>query len=94
MLLQLELRRNRCRDKRIDVWPRAVDTSVFNPAFRSEAMRTRMTDGHPDATILVYVGRLGAGVPLPFLSHHELLQTKQTLVLILVLLKQIIVCSP
>ena len=61
-VLQLELSRNKCRDKRIDVWPRAVDTAVFSPAFRSQAMRERMTDGHPDATILVYVGRLGAGV--------------------------------
>ena len=63
-LLQLELSRNRCRDKRIDVWPRAVDTAVFNPAFRCEAMRQRMTDGHTHATVLVYVGRLGAGLIL------------------------------
>ena len=60
-LLQLELSRNRCRDKRIDVWPRAVDTTVFNPSYRSHDMRVRMTDGNPDATILTYVGRLGAG---------------------------------
>lgn len=60
--MQLELKRNKCRDKRIDVWPRAVDTTVFNPTFRSQAMRERMTDGNPDATILVYVGRLGAGI--------------------------------
>ncbi|KAL3155300.1 hypothetical protein ABBQ32_013082 [Trebouxia sp. C0010 RCD-2024] len=57
---KLELGRNRCRDKRMEVWPRAVDTTLFNPAFRCESMRQRMTDGHPDATILVYVGRLGA----------------------------------
>ncbi len=65
---QLELSRNKCRDKRIDVWPRAVDTTVFNPAFRSQSMRERMTDGNPDATILVYVGRLGAGLA-PY--HHS-----------------------
>lgn len=67
VMLQLELSRNKCRDKRIDVWPRAVDTTIFNPALRCEAMRQRMTDGHTDATVLVYVGRLGAGVML--LSH-------------------------
>ena len=61
-MLQLELSRNKCRDKRIDVWPRAVDTTIFNPAFRCEAMRRRMTDGHTDTTVLVYVGRLGAGL--------------------------------
>ena len=71
--VQLELSRNKCRDKRIDVWPRAVDTTVFNPAFRSQAMRERMTDGHPDATILVYVGRLGAGTLTspPFLTCQD-----------------------
>lgn len=58
--MKVELSRNRCRDKRMDVWPRAVDTNVFNPEFRCESMRQRMTDGHPDATVLVYVGRLGA----------------------------------
>ncbi len=61
LMVQLELSRNKCRDKRIDVWPRAVDTAVFNPAFRSQAMRERLTEGNPEATILVYVGRLGAG---------------------------------
>ena len=70
-VLQLELSRNRCRDKRMEVWPRAVDTTLFNPAFRCDSMRQRMTDGHPDATVLVYVGRLGAGLqltlPLPLL---------------------------
>lgn len=67
-VLQLELGRNRCRDKRMEVWPRAVDTTLFNPAFRCESMRQRMTDGHPDATILVYVGRLGAGLQLTLTS--------------------------
>ena len=66
LMVQLELSRNKCRDKRIDVWPRAVDTAVFNPAFRSQAMRERLTDSNPEATILVYVGRLGAGT---YASH-------------------------
>ena len=34
---------------------------MFNPAFRSEAMRARMSGGKPDSVILTYVGRLGAG---------------------------------
>ncbi|KAK9830841.1 hypothetical protein WJX74_009486 [Apatococcus lobatus] len=58
--MKLELGRNKCRNKRIDVWPQAVDTDIFNPKYRSREMRTRMTEGHPDAPILVYVGRLGA----------------------------------
>ena len=62
--LQNELSRNHCRPQRIDIWQQAVDTDVFNPAFRSEAMRARMSGGKPDSVILTYVGRLGAGVLL------------------------------
>jgi sulfoquinovosyltransferase len=58
---QAELSRNKCRPQRIDIWQQAVDTDVFSPAFRSEAMRARMSGGRPDAVILTYVGRLGAG---------------------------------
>jgi hypothetical protein len=58
---QAELARNRCRSQRIDVWQQAVDTDVFNPGFRSAEMRARMSGGRPDAVILTYVGRLGAG---------------------------------
>ena len=61
--LQAELARNRCRSQRIDVWQQAVDTDVFNPVFRSADMRARMSGGRPDAVILTYVGRLGAGAP-------------------------------
>jgi len=55
------LRRNGCRAKRMDVWQRAVDTDRFNPAFRSDEWRSRITDGHPERVVLTYVGRLGAG---------------------------------
>ena len=33
---------------------------VFHPRFRSEAMRSRLTGGHPEAPCVVHVGRLGA----------------------------------
>lgn len=33
---------------------------VFNPKHKSQSMRERMSDGHPDEPLLVYVGRLGA----------------------------------
>ena len=55
------LRRNGCRAKRMDVWQRAVDTDRFNPAFRNDEWRSRITDGHPERVVLTYVGRLGAG---------------------------------
>ena len=58
---QNELSRNHCRPQRIDIWQQAVDTDVFNPAFRSQEMRVRMSGGKPASVILTYVGRLGAG---------------------------------
>ena len=56
---QVELEKNKCRPKSIDVWQRGVDTDVFNPRHRTAEMRARMTDGHPEAPLLVYVGRWG-----------------------------------
>jgi len=55
-----ELVRNSCRHKSIDVWQRGVDTDVFNPRFRNAEMRAKMSGGHPEAPLLLYVGRLGA----------------------------------
>lgn len=46
--------------QRVTVWRKGVDIDVFNPAFRDTSMRSRLSDGHPKDTLLVYVGRLGA----------------------------------
>ena len=59
--LQEELTRNRCPADTMDVWQKGVDTNMFHPRYRCAAMRARMSGGHPDDIILVYVGRLGAG---------------------------------
>eukprot|EP00891_Asterochloris_glomerata_P003976 jgi/Astpho2/3976/e_gw1.00063.105.1_t len=60
-VMKRELAANKCTEERIQVWQRGVDTSVFHPKFRSaDSMRARMTDGHPEAPLLVHVGRLGA----------------------------------
>lgn len=45
---------------RVEVWRKGIDTERFHPSFASEEMRNRMTDGHPDDFLMVYVGRLGA----------------------------------
>lgn len=58
--MKKELHANKCRSKRIDVWQQAVDTEIFNPRYRSQQMRERLSNGHPDDIILTYVGRLGA----------------------------------
>lgn len=44
--------------KRVRLWPKAVDTDKYHPSKRSQAMRARLSDGHPDAPLMVYVGRL------------------------------------
>lgn len=44
--------------ERVRLWPKAVDTDLFTPARRSRAMRERLSDGHPDAPLGIYVGRL------------------------------------
>lgn len=42
----------------VGLWRRGVDASAFHPRFRSSAMRDEMTEGNPDSTVLLYVGRL------------------------------------
>jgi sulfoquinovosyltransferase len=41
------------------LWEKGIDTKRFHPKFRNEKMRNRMTNGHPDDFLIVYVGRLG-----------------------------------
>jgi glycosyltransferase involved in cell wall biosynthesis len=44
--------------RRVRLWPKAVDTELFHPDRRDRAMRERLSDGHPDAPLMLYVGRL------------------------------------
>lgn len=44
--------------KRVRLWPKAVDTDLFRPERRTLAMRSRLTNGNPDAPLMTYVGRL------------------------------------
>lgn len=46
--------------ERVDLWQKGVDTELFHPRFKSAEMRSHLTQGHPDATLLLYVGRLSA----------------------------------
>jgi sulfoquinovosyltransferase len=45
---------------RVEVWRKGIDTERFDPKFKNASMRERMTDGHADDFLMVYVGRLGA----------------------------------
>ena len=44
--------------ERVRIWGRGVDSRLFNPARRSRIWRDRLTNGHPEALLLLFVGRL------------------------------------
>jgi phosphatidylinositol alpha 1,6-mannosyltransferase len=44
--------------ERLKVWGRGVDNVLYNPNQRSPEMRERLTGGHPEQPLLLYVGRL------------------------------------
>jgi len=46
--------------ERLDLWQRGVDTEMFMPHLTSEKMRNRLSQNHPKAPLLLYVGRLSA----------------------------------
>ena len=46
--------------ERVNLWQRGVDTELFQPHHASLEMRDRLSQGKPNSTILIYVGRLGA----------------------------------
>lgn len=52
---------------RLALWAPGVDTARFTPGRRSAAWRERLTGGRPDATILLYVGRLAPEKSLEWL---------------------------
>jgi glycosyltransferase involved in cell wall biosynthesis len=46
--------------ERVDLWQRGVDTEMFQPHLTSRQMRSRLSQGHPDSPLLLYVGRVSA----------------------------------
>jgi phosphatidylinositol alpha 1,6-mannosyltransferase len=44
--------------ERVEIWGRGVDCRLYHPGRRSQAWRERLTDGHPEAPLLIYAGRL------------------------------------
>lgn len=44
----------------VGLWKRGVDAVKFNPKFYSDEMRYRLSEGHPEDTLLLYVGRLSS----------------------------------
>ena len=46
--------------KEVGLWRRGVDAEKFNPRFRNADMRDMLSDGHPESTIMIYVGRVSS----------------------------------
>ncbi len=55
-LIQQEMQANGVR--KVGLWRRGVDAEAFHPRYRDEAMRAALSDGHPEDTVLLYVGRV------------------------------------
>lgn len=54
--------------RRVELWPRGVDTRMFHPGRYSGDMRLRLSGGRPDKPLLLYVGRLAAEKQLDALT--------------------------
>ena len=46
--------------ERVDLWQRGVDTDLFQPHLASRKMRSRLSLGHPEDPLFLYVGRVSA----------------------------------
>lgn len=46
--------------KEVGLWRRGVDAEKFNPRYRNADMRDMLSNGHPEDTILLYVGRISS----------------------------------
>lgn len=45
---------------RVALWPGGADSDRFHPSQHTDAVRSRLSDGHPESLLLLYVGRLSA----------------------------------
>jgi glycosyltransferase involved in cell wall biosynthesis len=60
--------------ERLALWQRGVDIETFQPSRISSEMRDRLTQGHPEDPLLLYVGRLSAEKAI-----HEIKPILQTI---------------
>jgi glycosyltransferase involved in cell wall biosynthesis len=56
--------------RRVRWWKRGIDTDLFTPGARDEAMRHRLTNGHPDDFLIVNVGRQSPEKGLKEIRDH------------------------
>jgi glycosyltransferase involved in cell wall biosynthesis len=53
----------------VGLWKRGVDPERFDPRFKNAEMRLRLSGGHPDQVVLLYVGRLSSEKKIDQLKH-------------------------
>ena len=54
--------------ERVELWPPAVDSDLYHPSRRSDAMRDRLTGGRPERKLLLTVSRLAPEKNVSFLA--------------------------
>jgi glycosyltransferase involved in cell wall biosynthesis len=54
--------------RRVELWPPAVDSELFNPSRRSAAMRARLSGGRTNGALLLTVSRLAVEKNVGFLA--------------------------
>lgn len=54
--------------ERVELWPPAVDSDLYHPNKRSDAMRARLTGGRPERKLLLTVSRLAPEKNVGFLA--------------------------
>lgn len=55
--------------RNVKLWPKAVDTEIYHPSRATAEMRTRLTDGNPEAPLLTYIGRVSKEKDLKRLNN-------------------------
>ena len=55
--------------RRVELWPPAVDSDLFHPTRRNDAMRQRLSRGRPDRPLLLTVSRLAPEKNVGFLAN-------------------------
>ncbi len=56
--------------RRVRWWKRGIDTELFRPGPRDNAMRERLTDGHPNDFLVINVGRQSPEKGLKEIRDH------------------------
>lgn len=63
--------------ERLTLWPKAVDTEGYHPSKASMKARSQLTNNHPDAPLVTYIGRISKEKDLERLNDVMVLVRNQ-----------------